>query len=103
MREAINRIGIDIVSEEFHRVGMHIKRVFLRVILGQKLTCGPAQARFLIIIKALAKQAVLIFLVNIHHVAITFTLSRLVIVIKTVARNGLVYYEIGRASCRERV
>ena len=91
MCEAINRIGIDIVSEKLHRVGMHIKRVFLRVILGQKLTCGPAQARFFVVIKALAKQAVLIFLVNIHHVAIAFTLSRLVIVIKTVARNGLIF------------
>ena len=91
MCKAINRVGIDVIGEEFHRIGMHIKRIFLRIVLSQELTCGPPHARLFVILETLAKQAIIILLVHIYHVAVAFALASLVVVIKAVARNSLVF------------
>ena len=76
----VDRVGIDVERLHAHRVGVHIDRVLLRIVLDQGAARGKALAGLLIIDHLTAGQFVLVLLVHIHHITVAAVLPRLAII-----------------------
>ena len=89
MYHAIDGVGLDVEGEHLQRVGMHVERVFLRVVDEQGAVGSPSLARLLIIPETVAQHLVLVLLVDIHHILETFADARLLVVEQAVASQFL--------------
>ena len=93
----INRIGLDIVCYNLESVGMHKERVALRIVNSHSTISTEGKACILPVFAIVTGKFVLIYRVNINHIAESLTESVLAIVIHTVANQHLAFVRNYRA------
>ncbi len=90
MDEAVGGVGVDVESEEFDGVAVHVEGVVaLRIVFDECAVGGVSIARVFIVLHIFAEQLVSVFAVDIHHVSETCRIARGLVVEKAVAGDGL--------------
>ena len=77
----VDRVGIDVERLHTHRVGVHIDRVLLRIVLDQGAARGKALAGLLVVDNFTGGELVLVLLVHEDDIAQAVVVARIAIII----------------------